>query len=112
MARGSLRARKRRGSKQKGEGLGLKATSLISIGIFITILAAAIFWAQLMPLQKLQNSSDIELEAADARLANALALDVASYTEMARGLALDPQTRQLLISGDEMAIRSEERRVG
>ena len=109
MARGSLRARKRRGSKQKGEGLGLKATSLISIGIFITILAAAIFWAQLMPLQKLQNSSDVELEAANARLANALALDVASYTEMARGLALDPQTRQLLLSGDEIAIRERER---
>ena len=109
MARGSLRARKRRGSKQKGEGLGLKATSLISIGIFMTILAAAIFWAQLMPLQKLQNSSDVELEAANARLANALALDVASYTEMARGLALDPQTRQLLLSGDEIAIRERER---
>ncbi|NNF95561.1 MAG: hypothetical protein HKM94_01380, partial [Halobacteria archaeon] len=91
------------------EGLSLKATSLISIGVFILILAVAIFWAQLMPLQKLQNSSDIKLELTDARLANTLALKVASYTEAARGVALDPQTRQLLLSGDEMAIRARER---
>ena len=109
MARRSLRARKRRGSTKKGEGLSLKATSLISIGVFITILVVAIFWAQLMPLQKLQNSSDVELELTDERLANSLALKVASYTGIARAVARDPQTRQLLVSGDEMAIRLRER---
>ncbi|MDH3947366.1 MAG: phosphomannomutase/phosphoglucomutase [Gammaproteobacteria bacterium] len=109
MARGRIRARKRRGSKQKGEGLSLKATSLISIVVFIIILAVAIFWAQLMPLQKLQKSSDIELESTDARLANTLALKVASFTEVARGVARDPQTRQLLLSGDEIAIGARER---
>ena len=109
MARGSLRARKRRGSKKKGEGLSLKATSLISIGVFISILGVAIFWAQLMPLQKLQNSSDMELESTNASLANTLALKVASYSEAARGVALDPQTRQLLLSGDEVAIKARER---
>ena len=109
MARGSLRARKRRGSKQKGEGLSLKATSLVSIGVFVTILAVAVFWAQLMPLQTLQKSSDVELEYADARMAGILALKVSSYTEMARGVARDPRTRQLLQSGDEVAIRERER---
>jgi phosphomannomutase/phosphoglucomutase len=109
VARGRIRARKRRGSTKKGEGLSLKATSLITIGVFTVILAVAIFWAQLMPLQKLQKSSDIELESTDARLANTLALKVASYTEVARGVALDPQTRQLLLRGDEMAIRVRER---
>ena len=109
MARGSLRARKRRGSKQKGEGLSLKATSLISVIVFIIILAVAIFWAQLIPLQKLQNSSDIELEYTDARMASILALKVSSYMEMARGVARDPRTRQLLQSGDEVAIRERER---
>ena len=108
MARGSLRARKRRGSKKKGEGLSLKATSLISIVVFIFILTVAIFWAQLMPLQKLQNSNDMELESINAGLANALALKVASYTEAARGVALDPQTRQLLLSGDQAAIEARQ----
>ncbi len=109
MARGSLRARKRRGSRKKGEGLSLKATSLTSIGVFIVILIAAIFWSQLIPLKKLQKSSDIELEATNARYANTLALQVATYTEVARGVARDPQTRQLLIDGDNLALRVRER---
>ena len=109
MARRSLRARKRRGSTKKGEGLSLRATSLISIGVFITILVVAIFWAQLMPLQKLQSSGDAELELTDARLANTLALKVAAYTGVARGIARDPQTRLLLLSGDDYAISARER---
>jgi phosphomannomutase/phosphoglucomutase len=104
-----LRARKRRGSKKKGEGLSLKATSLISIAVFILILAVAIFQAQLIPLQKLQSSSDVALEATDTRLANTLTLKVASYTQAARGIAADPQTRKLLLSGDKMALRKRER---
>jgi phosphomannomutase/phosphoglucomutase len=104
-----LRARKRRGSKKKGEGLSLKATSLISIGVFIVILAVAIFWAQLIPLQQLQSSSDVALESTNTRLANNLALQVASYTQAARGIAADPQTRKLLLSGDEIALRIRER---
>jgi phosphomannomutase/phosphoglucomutase len=104
-----LRARKRRGSKKKGEGLSLKATSLISIGVFILILAVAIFWAQLMPLEQLQSSKDVVLQATNTRLADTLALQVASYTEAARGVAADPQTRKLLLSGDEIALRIRER---
>ena len=104
-----LRARKRRGGKKKGEGLSLKATSLISIVVFILILAVAIFWAQLMPLQQLQKTRDVELESTNTRLANTLALQVASYTEAARGVAADPQTRKLLLSGDEIALRIRER---
>ena len=104
-----LRARKRRGGKKKGEGLSLKATSLISIGMFILILAVAIFWAQLMPLQKLQNTADEALLSKNNRLANSLALQVAAYTEAARGIAADPQTRKLLQSGDEIALRIRER---
>jgi phosphomannomutase/phosphoglucomutase len=104
-----LRARKRRGSKKKGEGLSLKATSLISIVVFILILAVAIFWAQLMPLQKLQDTRDVVLESANTRMANTLALQVASYTQAARGIAADPQTRKLLLSGDEIALRIRER---
>lgn len=110
MARRSLRARKRRGStSKKGEGISLRAASLISIVVFITILVVAIFWAQLMPLQKLQNSSDVELELADSRLANTLAMKVAAYTQVARGIANDPQTRQLLLSGDDLAISARAR---
>ncbi len=104
-----LRARKRRGSKKKGEGLSLKATSLISIIVFILILVVAIFWAQLMPLQQLQKTKDVALESTNTRLANTLALQVASYTEAARGVAADPQTRKLLLSGDEIALRIRER---
>jgi phosphomannomutase/phosphoglucomutase len=104
-----LRARKRRGSKKKGEGLSLKATSLISIGVFVVILAVAIFWAQLIPLQQLQGTSDVELESINTRLANTLGLQVASYTQAARGIAADPQTRKLLLSGDEIALRIRER---
>jgi len=104
-----LRARKRRGGKKKGEGLSLKATSLISISVFTLILAVAIFWAQLMPLQQLQSTKDVVLESTNTRLANSLALQVAYYTEAARGVAADPQTRKLLLSGDEIALRIRER---
>lgn len=104
-----LRARKRRGGKKKGEGLSLKATSLISIGMFILILAVAIFWAQLMPLQKLQSTADEALLSKNNRFANNLALQVAAYTEAARGIAADPQTRKLMQSGDEIALRIRER---
>jgi len=104
-----LRARKRRSAKKKGEGLSLKATSFISIGVFIVILAVAIFWAQLMPLQKLQANTDEALIAKDTRLASSLALQVASYSQAARGVAADPETRKLLLSGDEIALRIRER---
>jgi phosphomannomutase/phosphoglucomutase len=104
-----LRARKRRSAKKKGEGLSLKATSFISIGVFIVILAVAIFWAQLMPLQKLQKNADEALLAKNTRLASSLALQVASYSQAARGVAADPETRKLLLSGDEIALRIRER---
>jgi phosphomannomutase/phosphoglucomutase len=104
-----LRARRRRSGKKKAEGLGLKATNLISIGFFILILGVAIFWAQLIPLQKLQNSADEALKSINSRLANTLALHVAAYSQAARGIAADPQTRKLLLSGDEIAVRIRER---
>ncbi len=104
-----LRARKRRSAKKKGEGLSLKATSLISICVFILILAVAIFWAQLMPLQTLQSKADEALLAKNTRLASHLALQVAAYSQAARGIATDPQTRKLLLSGDAIALRIRER---
>lgn len=112
MARaGKSRARKRRAGKKKGEGLSLEASSLVAIFTFTVILAVAMFWAQLAPLQKLQDNRNAEARAEASRIAYDLSYRLAAYTQTARALASEPEVRRLLQGRDRAALARRARQM-
>jgi len=108
---GKSRARKRRGGKKTGEGLSLEASSLIAIVTFALILAVAMFWAQLTPLQKLQDKRNTEIRAEASRIAYQLSYKLLAYTQTARVLANQADVRRLLESGDPGALQRRARQM-
>jgi phosphomannomutase/phosphoglucomutase len=108
---GKSRARKRRAGKRKGEGLSLEASSLVAVITFSLILAVAMFWAQLTPLQKLQEKRDAEVRSEASRIAYDLSYKLAAYTQTARALANEPDVRRLVQARDSIALQQRARQM-
>ncbi len=103
------KARKRRTRKKGGSSylLGLNAVSLLAFVFFSLIILVASFFSQYPGLTELRLQQSAVADAIAERTAHKLAFKVAYYSQVLRGIAADPQIRNLIRSDDDVAKRAK-----
>ncbi|MDZ7661791.1 phosphomannomutase/phosphoglucomutase [Thiohalophilus sp.] len=106
------RRRKRKSKHQQQQissgGVTLTTVSLIAFFLFSAILTVAVFTGQMTPLLALQTQENAVLENEARRTATGISEAVADYAQGLHSVAKDPQTRELLRSGNRAAIAERE----
>ncbi|MFP3874649.1 MAG: phosphomannomutase/phosphoglucomutase [Thiohalophilus sp.] len=106
------RRRKRKSRHQQQQinsgGVTLTTVSLIAFFLFSAILVVAVFTGQMTPLLALQTQENAVLENEARRTATGISEAVTDYAQGLHSVAKDPQTRELLRSGDRGAIAERE----
>ena len=97
------KARKRRTRKKSRSqhALGLNTVSLLTFVFFSVIILVASFFSQYPGLTELRFQQSAVVKAVAERTAHKLAFKITYYTQALRGIAADPQVRQLIASGDK-----------
>ena len=99
------RKRRTRKSRKKGtqHGLGLNTASLLGLVFFSLIILVASFFSQYPGLTELRLQQSAVANAMAERTAHRLAFKVAYYTQALRGIAADPQVRNLILAANGAA---------
>lgn len=108
MARRRKRKSKNQEQQIRSSGITLSAVSLIAFLLFSAILVVSVFIGQMTPLNALQTQENAVLENEARRTAAGISREVADYAQGLHSIARDPQTRELLRSGNRAAIAERE----
>ncbi|MDR9436598.1 MAG: phosphomannomutase/phosphoglucomutase [Thiohalophilus sp.] len=108
MARRRKRKSKSQQQQIRSSGITLSAVSLIAFLLFSAILSVSVFIGQMTPLNALQTQENAVLENEARRTAAGISEAVADYAHALSSIARDPQTRELLQSGNRSAIAERE----